>query len=122
MYRELGLMENTKVDRATVSTQLAEMSQRVKDMHTQVSMKENHIVTIENFIEKYLPVRVLSQISEVFNSVLSQDGSDDLRRLANYEKLKYSQYNQVILNDNGIPDIMRVIAETRNKMHSLLQL
>jgi hypothetical protein len=59
-------------------------------MHTQVSMKENHIVTIENFIEKYLPVRVLSQISEVFNSVLSQDGNEDLRRLANYEKLKYS--------------------------------
>lgn len=125
MYRELGLMENTKVDRATVSTQLAEMNHRLKDIHTQVSMKENHIVTIENFIEKYLPVRVLSQVSEVFNSVLThQDGRDsaDLRRLANYEKLKYSQYNQVILNDNGIPDIMRVIAETRNKMNSLLQL
>lgn len=124
MYRELGLMENTKVDRAAVSTQMAEVNQRLKQMHTQISMKENHIVTIENFIEKYLPIRVLTQLSEVFNSVLSEDGSDcaELRRLAKYEKLKYSQYNHVILNDSGIPDIMKVIAETKNKMASLLKL
>jgi len=52
-------------------------------------LKENHIVTIENFIEKYLPVRILSQISEVLKSIFRKDDIDILNRLNVFEKDKY---------------------------------
>ena len=57
-------------------------------LYTEISLKENHIVTIENFIEKYLPVRILSQISEIFKTVIPQP--DLLARITLYEREKYS--------------------------------
>ncbi len=39
---------------------ISELQAVDKQLYTQISLKENHIVTIENFIEKYLPMRVLT--------------------------------------------------------------
>jgi len=51
---------------------------------------------VENFIEKYLPIRVLSQISEIFQTMFpdSLDGTGvEAKRLKQYERTKYKQYN-----------------------------
>jgi hypothetical protein len=39
-------------------------------------MKENNILTIENFVEKFLPIRVLNQISEVIGSLYPVQGEN----------------------------------------------
>ena len=45
-------------------------------LYTQISMKENNITTIENFVEKFLPIRVLNQISEVIGALFPNAGPD----------------------------------------------
>jgi hypothetical protein len=60
MYRDLGNLENSKMDRQQCTNQLNDLKKQAEKLYTEISLKENHIVTIENFIEKYLPVRILS--------------------------------------------------------------
>lgn len=45
---------------------------------------------------------------------------EELRQLRKYEKLKFKQYNHIILNDSGIPDIMRVINDVKRRMDDYL--
>jgi hypothetical protein len=69
MYRDICNLENIKVDRAVFKEELTEVNHNYAKLYTMISMKENHMITIENFIEKFLPVRVLTQISEVINII-----------------------------------------------------
>ena len=71
MDRDLGNLENSKMDRQQGNHQMADLKKQTERLYTEISLKENHIVTIENFIEKYLPVRILSQLSEIFKSVFT---------------------------------------------------
>lgn len=43
-----------------------------------------------------------------------------MKRLMKYERVKYKQYNHVILNDAGIPDLMKVITDVKNRMNNFL--
>ena len=89
MYRDLGNLENSKMDKQQTTNQFTDLKKNYDKLYTEISLKENHIVTIENFIEKYLPVRILSQISEVLKSIYRKDDIDILNRLNVYEKDKY---------------------------------
>lgn len=60
MYRDLGNLENSKMDRQQCTNMVHDLKKTTDMLYTEISLKENHIVTIENFIEKYLPVRILS--------------------------------------------------------------
>ena len=70
-------------------------------------MAENrsHLYTIENFIEKYLPIRVLAQMSEIFREMFPKQDSREAGRLQKYEEQTYYKYNQAILDDDGEPDL-----------------
>lgn len=99
-------MENQKADKSLVEISLEEISLWQKKIIAQIHQKENSIYTIENFIEKYLPVRVLSQISDIMLKIHSDVSSQECKRLLSYEKRMYRQYNTLILNDSGKPDLM----------------
>ena len=60
MYRDICNLENIKMDRAIIKEEFAEVNHNQAKLFTMISMKENHMITIENFIEKLLPVRVLT--------------------------------------------------------------
>lgn len=60
---------------------------------------------VENFVEKFIPVRIQSQISETLNECLK--GMDQvLDRLYTYEKGRLLEMHQVILDDDGVPNLM----------------
>lgn len=120
MYRDLSLLENLKMDKSHATNQFAEVNLKHSSLYTQICMKENSICTIENFLEKYLPVRVLTQISEVLSKVFSSSGSHELKRLHKYEQMKFKQFNHCILHDDGIPDIMKTITEIKTRMTNSL--
>lgn len=60
VIRDVTSQENLKADKQTMQHSLSELKAVDKQLHTQICLKENQIVTIENFIEKYLPMRVLT--------------------------------------------------------------
>jgi hypothetical protein len=113
-------MENLKMDRSSAANLFAELKLSFSQLYTMISLKENHICTIENFIEKYLPIRILSQISEVITKKYSDETREEQRRLSKYERAKYKHYNQILLNDSGIPNIMKLISEVKTRMDGFI--
>ena len=57
---------------------------------------------VENFVEKYIPVRIQSQISETLQQVLPLR---EIGILAVYEKEKFKNMHEVILEDDGYPHL-----------------
>ena len=60
VYRDMGNLENSKLDRQTATNQYKDLMNSYNHLYTQISLKENQIVTIENFVEKYLPMKILN--------------------------------------------------------------
>lgn len=60
-----------------------------------VEMKQK---TLENYIEKYLPLFVQAQISDTLHNCLS---SKNLKRLVGFEDKRFKELNSDILNDEG---------------------
>jgi hypothetical protein len=50
---------------------LAEANEKINKLFVMMDKKDNQILTIENFIDKYSPVRVQSQISEILHEVIT---------------------------------------------------
>ena len=48
---------------------------------------ENHFAMVENFVEKYIPIRIQSQISETLNVIVPKEGK---KRLDAFEHDKFS--------------------------------
>jgi len=41
----------------------------MEKVRNEIMVGENHVATIENFVDKFLPVKILSQISELLGNV-----------------------------------------------------
>lgn len=60
----------------------------------------NHFKTIENFIEKYMPIKIQNQISDTLKYVLDKKIQ---KKLDHYQKKKFSTFHSQILDDTGEP-------------------
>lgn len=65
---------------------------------------------VENFVEKYIPVRIQSQISETLQQVLPYK---ETQTLAAYEKLRFGEMHQIILDDDGYPNLFEKFKQIR---------
>ena len=77
LMHECANLQSLKMDSKVCNSSLNELEEHQKKLYTQIALKENHIVTIENFIEKFLPIRVLNQVSECMQAMfpLAGDGA-----------------------------------------------
>ena len=62
----------------------------------------NEFMRLENFIEKYIPLRMQNQISETLDFILQQKDKNKLRE---FEEKKFLQLREVIIEDKGMPDL-----------------
>ena len=64
---------------------------------------ENHFAMVENFVEKYMPIRIQSQLSETLRALLSPAMID---KLDDYEEKTFAKFHSKILDDDGIPELI----------------
>jgi hypothetical protein len=55
---------------------------------------------VENFVEKYIPIRIQSTISETLTYILPYS---QRTKLIEFDKKKFQELHQIILEDDGIP-------------------
>ena len=72
--------------------------------------------TVENFIEKYLPVRIQSQISETLHYLYQ---GSDLKFLIETEKQIFDRMHQNILVDDGFGDLVRQMNQIHHDLKQL---
>ena len=69
------------------------------------SKAKNQFQMIENYVEKYQPIKMQSLIGETLSSILDVSG---LEKLKAYEKQVVGNMHDIVLQDNGIPDLKAV--------------
>ena len=109
----MGNLENSKLDRQTATNQYKDLMNSYNHLYTQISLKENQIVTIENFVEKYLPMKILNQMQQIINHVWDKEGCEERVKMQQYETLQKKEFIQVILCDEGIPDLAKALKELK---------
>lgn len=77
---------------------------------TQVELDEktNQFNTVENFVEKFIPIRIQSQISETLASFLTRS---QMNKLENFEMEKFNELNLRILDDDGSANLQEIMKE-----------
>lgn len=108
------------VNQVTVKEQkYKEEIERIEHSIKALEVKEtdfiNHLATIENYVEKYLPVQIQTQVGEATKAILPQR---ELKKFEDSQKKIFEKINQIILSDDGVPDILLRIKQTRNLIYS----
>jgi hypothetical protein len=91
----------------------------IEDNMKRLEVKEddftNHLATIENYVEKYMPAQIQMQITEAFKGILPKR---EQRKFDEFQKKIFEKINKVILTDDGVPDVLSKIRQTRNLINS----
>ena len=72
----------------------------------------NEFLTLENFIEKYIPLKMQNQIAETLDNIFQVKEKKKLRK---FEEKKFSELRSNIIADRGLPDLQR---ECRTIIHN----
>ena len=83
-----------KVNEVDMNRQLDQIRERVKAMGDICDVVKIKTSTAERFIDKYIPIKIQTQISETLQSVL---GKSYLDKLEQYEFEKYQELNNNVL-------------------------
>lgn len=88
----------------------------ILQLREQAENNGNHFAMVENYVEKYLPVRVQGQISETLQQALDYK---EAARLVKYEKSKFMELHGVILMDDGVPRLYERIKDIRFELENI---
>ena len=125
LYARMELVENNVIElqKDTKKLQLEKTDLKIfmkakkmlecYDLENEIKIYKavNHCVTLDNYLEKYLPIRTQALINETLRSVLS---GKERRRLELYDNEKNSILYQYLLVDDGrgnVSEIMRELHE-----------
>eukprot|EP00347_Sterkiella_histriomuscorum_P004867 403358786 len=106
--KELTLLYELKQDKSIMEEIKDRMWAEIHKMQKELDEKTNQFNTVENFVEKYIPIRIQSQISETLACILNRA---QLNKLENFEMEKFQQLNMVILEDDGSADLKQIMRE-----------
>lgn len=81
---------------------MKEWETKIYDLRENMEENQNRFAMVENFVEKYQPVRVQNMIKETCNSFLTGKMKVDHEI---FQKLRIEELNETILHDNGEPDL-----------------
>ena len=99
------LLSANKVDVTDYTRYTSETNERLTTQLLKIEKNINQISTMENFIDKYSPIRVQSQISEVLHDMTQH--APQLRDLfVESEKRKFNELHQALLVDNGVGQLL----------------
>jgi len=64
----------------------------------------NEFLRLENFLEKYLPLKIQNQISQTLNGVLPAKNKN---RIKEYEDSKFMSLRDALITDTGLPNLLQ---------------
>ena len=70
----------------------------------------NHFIMVENFIDKYMPLRIQNQIAEMIEQVFPEMKF----KLHEYNSKTVECFHKIIMDDEGVPKILQKIKEVRH--------
>ena len=111
----LGTVEDVKRLKANKvdANEYERFTNSLDDLLLEIQVKtennKNHFSMVENFVEKYVPSHIQSMIGETLGKCLT--GDEDKRLLREFERDKFKVLHDIILNDDGFPDLYQKIKD-----------
>ena len=102
LFSDLMKFDNNKADKKLFTTEMDKLKHELNTVKNDLEENRNRTATTENYLEKYLPLRIQNIISENFHNTFE---SVIRRKFVKFEKLKYEKLNDVILKDDGKPNL-----------------
>ncbi|CDW76419.1 UNKNOWN [Stylonychia lemnae] len=84
----------------------ADIKQQLYNVNTVMDEFSNEFLRLENYIEKYIPLRVQNSICETLENVLS---IKDKAKLRDFEEKKFYELRNLIIEDKGLPNLIEEI-------------
>ena len=78
------------------------MKKELSQLKNDLELNRNMSLTTDNYLEKYLPLRIQNIISENIHNTFD---SSVRKKFLMFEKAKYAKLNEVILQDDGKPNL-----------------
>ena len=97
LFSDLMKFDNNKADKKLFTTEMDKLKHELNTVKNDLEENRNRTATTENYLEKYLPLRIQNIISENFHNTFE---SVIRRKFVKFEKLKYEKLNDVILKDD----------------------
>ena len=111
LEKETTRLEATKTDKSLFFKTKKKLDLKDLEQDIKLFKNTNHCITLDNYSEKYLPIRTQSLINETLRSVLS---GKERRRLELYDNEKNGLlYQQLLCDDGGgnVAGLMRQLHE-----------
>jgi hypothetical protein len=116
IFRNLELLSQEKSDKVLVINEMNQVNQTLHRHSKDIEYQHNQCLTIENFMEKYIPIKVQTQISETLKAVLDKKS---LKYLDLFETQKFEHLHSAILDDDGNPAIADQVKKLSEAIESL---
>jgi chromosome segregation ATPase len=65
--KKIQQMSNDKLDKITNTENMKTIWESIRESQVQINQHYNHVLTIENFVDKYAPMRTMTQISDLLH-------------------------------------------------------
>jgi len=102
LFADLNKFDANKTEKKLFNTTTDKLKQELNAIKNDLEENINRTATTENYLEKYLPLRIQNIISEnvhyTFDPIVR-------KKFVEFEKLKYEKLNGVILKDDGKPNL-----------------
>jgi len=96
-------LKYVKLDKEEFALKKQDINLEQEVMKETSEVHENHFAMVENFVEKYMPIRIQSQLSETLRALLSPAMID---KLDEFEEGAFAKFHARILEDDGIPALI----------------
>ena len=63
------MLENVKLDTRKFNNEMNNIELRMSAIKDDLSISENHLITVESYVEKYLPVRIQANLTDVLSEI-----------------------------------------------------
>jgi len=113
LLKKTESLDTLKMDKEAHSETEKRLNGELEKLKYDVENHGNHFAMVENFVEKYIPIRIQSTISEVMSWVLPYK---ERKKLAEFEKRRFMELHQIILEDDGIPHLADQLKQIRMRM------
>eukprot|EP00826_Nyctotherus_ovalis_P004043 TRINITY_DN10838_c0_g2_i4.p1 TRINITY_DN10838_c0_g2~~TRINITY_DN10838_c0_g2_i4.p1 ORF type:complete len:138 (-),score=46.20 TRINITY_DN10838_c0_g2_i4:42-455(-) len=102
LFADINKLDNNKTEKKQFNVEMDRLRLDLNSVKNDLEENINRTATTENYLEKYLPLRIQNIISEnihyTFDPIVR-------KKFVEFEKLKYEKLNDVILKDDGKPNL-----------------
>ena len=99
---QIEKLTQEKVSEANFRIETLDLRDLVFRVHGIMDYFSNEFQRVENFLEKYLPLKVQNQISHTLTAITP---NKDRWRLRDYDEVRFLEMREKMLDDKGLPDL-----------------